>query len=104
MNNQMQNMDNSDQDQLIMAHFNPEELEFMDQLQGGPSWIDVGNGQSIREYSALAQLPNNPELRAIFEQAAMTEEEPEIPGMAKGGTPKGIPEDIEEIRSHGRHG
>lgn len=90
---------------LILAHFNPEELDFMDQLQGGPSWMEVGDGMRIREYSALEGLPHDPQMRSLFEQAAQGEEEPQMPpGMAHGGRPQGIPEEVEEIKDQGRHG
>lgn len=55
------------QPEMIVVHMNPGELEGLDNLQGGPS-IDPDTG--IREYSALGEIIEIPEVRDIFKRVS----------------------------------
>lgn len=48
---------------MLVVHMNDDELEGLDNLQGGPS-IDPDTG--LREYSALAEVIEIPEIRKLF--------------------------------------
>jgi hypothetical protein len=53
---------------MIVCHFSQEELQNLDEMQGGKS-IDPATG--FREYRKLANVLSNPELRVLLDEVAM---------------------------------
>lgn len=94
-------MPNEEEHQKILAHFDPEELAGLDELQG-ETVIDPETG--LRDYTALAkalEIPEvNNEISAVLSQHRQK--------FALGGevTEEGRPIDpeLEELRLQGRHG
>ena len=100
-----QTTDTEDEPQKILAHFAPDELPELDEMQGG---ILIDPETNLREYTPLDKILRNPEIRqAILEAIEKDRQSQGIQGFAMGGEVEpGRPTDpeLEKLRLEGRKG
>ncbi len=53
-------------DNMLLVHMNEDELEGLDNMQGGPSIMRMKDGEEVREYKALEPMIENQEIRNMF--------------------------------------
>lgn len=97
--------DTGDEPQKILAHFSPDELPELDEMQGG---ILIDPETNLREYTPLDKILRNPEIRAAISDAISKEKQSQgnqkfaIGGKVEPGRPND-PE-LEQLRLEGRNG
>ena len=98
-----QNPEMAGQPIKILAHFDPEELAELDEMQGG---IIIDPETNLREYLQLDQILRDPKIRDEISLALSKQNQQ--PGFAEGGIvdEPGRPQDpeLEQLRLRGRNG
>lgn len=97
-NGQMPEM--SEEPQKILAHFSPDELPELDEMQGG---ILIDPETNLREYTPLDKILRNPEIRqAALEALSQNKQKFAMGGEVEPGRP--IDPELEKLRLEGRKG
>ena len=97
--------DTGEEPQKILAHFSPDELPELDEMQGG---ILIDPETNLREYTPLDKILRNPEIRmAISEALSQSKKAQSTQKFSMGGEVEpGRPTDpeLEKLRLEGRQG
>jgi hypothetical protein len=97
--------DSEDEPQKILAHFAPDELHDLDEMQGG---ILIDPETNLREYTPLDKILRNPEIRqAISEGLSQSQHSQGVQNFAMGGEVepgRPIDPELEKLRLEGRKG
>jgi hypothetical protein len=90
----------SEEPQKILAHFSPDELPELDEMQGG---ILIDPETNLREYTPLDKIFRNPEVRqAALEALSQNKQKFAMGGEVEPGRP--TDPELEKLRLEGRQG